>query len=139
LIIIAIVFILIIPTTYLFYRYSRESNDRLTDTRINQIGREIISNAEMVYYSGKHSKSTLELNMPDNVNNVTIYDNRELVFNLQLSNGISDIIYFSDVPISDKNGCLSCDLPELADSGIIHLKLESNDAGDKISIERIYR
>ena len=64
LMIIGLTFGIIIPTVYLFYSYSKESNIQIVDSQINSIGRNIINSAESIYYSGKNSKTILEFNMP---------------------------------------------------------------------------
>ena len=55
---------IILPTTYLFFRYSSQSNEQIIDSQLNQVGNSIMDTAEIVYYSGKDSKIILELKVP---------------------------------------------------------------------------
>ena len=57
LLIIAMTFAIIIPTVYLFFTYSRESNIKIIDFQISSIGRNIVNTAESIYYSGENSKT----------------------------------------------------------------------------------
>lgn len=124
--IIALTLGIIIPTTYLFFRYSTESNTKILDSQINQIGRSMIDTAESVYFSGESSKIVLELNMPESVNGVYIIDNRELVFNTTTELGENEAVFFSLVNITSSN-CQgsTCSLSEIASLGIKKIKFQS--------------
>jgi len=82
LLIVALTFVLVVPSSYLFYNYSRDSSQELVDAQITNIGRTIINSAESLFYSGQGSKTTLEVNVPDNVASSVIIDGKELVFNV---------------------------------------------------------
>lgn len=123
--VIAITFAIIVPTTYLFYSYSKGSSEEVKDSQIINIGRSIIDTAQAIFYSGQGSKATLELNVPDNIEEVKIVDGRELVFKLITSVGTSDIVFFSStVKLTADSGCTSCEIPKLASSGFKKVKLE---------------
>ena len=124
--VIAITFAIIVPTTYLFYSYAKSSSEEVKDSQIINIGRSMIDTAQTIFYSGQGSKATLELNVPDNIENVKIIDGRELVFKLITSVGTSDIVFFSSAVKLTTLGCTSspCDLPKLASSGLKKVKLE---------------
>src|SRR3990167_5412912 len=87
LLIVALTFAIIVPTTYLFYNYSRESSQEITDAQITKLGRSIVDSAESIFYSGQGSKTVLELNIPDSVYSALIIDGRELVFNVTTTFG----------------------------------------------------
>ena len=135
LLVVALTFVIIVPTTYLFYSYSKESSTELSDAKITQLGRSIIDAAESIYYSGEGSKTVLELNMPDNIESAIIIDGRELVFNIKTGFGVSEIVFFSSVTItttpSDCNGNI-CNLPELGSPGLKKIKIESIPGGSVI-------
>jgi len=124
-VIIALTLGIIIPTTYVFFNYSRESSIQILDSQINQIGRSMIDTAETVYYSGQSSKIVLELNMPDVVTDMYIIDSRELIFNLTTSIGENEAVFFSSINITSSN-CQGqvCLLSEIAGSGIKKIKFE---------------
>ncbi len=136
LMIIAFTFAIIIPTIYLFFSYSRESTAQLSDFQINSIGRNIITTAESIYYSGEHSKTVLEFNMPENVYNMSILGNRELVFGLETGNGRSDLVFFSAVNLTSNNcDSFACYLSPLASRGVNKLKIESINQGKIVHLE----
>ena len=126
LLIVAITFILILPATYLFYNYSKESGYEITDAQVTKLGRNIVDAAESIFYSGQGSKTVLELNVPDNVDTAQIIDGRELVFNVTTSFGVSEIVFFSSVNLTANGNCTAnvCVIPMLASSGLKKVKLE---------------
>lgn len=134
--VIAITFAIIVPTTYLFYSYSKGSSEEVKDSQIINIGRSIIDTAQTIFYSGQGSKATLELNVPDNIESAKIIDNRELVFKLITSLGTSDIVFFSSTVKLTTSGCTSsaCEIPQLASSGLKKVKLEVINK-DSVKIE----
>lgn len=134
--VIAITFAIIVPTTYLFYSYSKESGEEIKDSQIINIGRSIIDTAQTIFYSGQGSKATLELNVPDNIENVQIIDGRELVFKVITNFGTSDIVFFSSTAKLTTSGCTSsiCEIPKLAGSGLKKVKLEVMSQ-DSVKIE----
>jgi len=135
LMIIALTVAIIVPMTYLFFRYSADSNTKILDSQINQIGRNMVDTAESVFFSGEDSKIVLELNMPDNVIDVYIIDERELIFNVTTTIGVNEVVFFSDVNITS-NSCLDekCSLTEIATSGLKKVKFLSVNEGKEILI-----
>ena len=65
--IIALVLGIIVPTTYLLFRNTSESNVQILYSQISQIGNNIVDTAETVFFSGEGSKIVLEVNMPKGV------------------------------------------------------------------------
>lgn len=139
LLVVALTFAIIVPTTYLFYNYSKESSQEITDAQITKLGRSIVDAAETIFYSGQGSKTTLELNVPDSIDSALIIDGKELVFNVTTTFGTSEIVFFSSVNITTiSSNCNAniCILPELASSGIKKVKLEAITK-DSIRIETV--
>ncbi|MBS3100777.1 hypothetical protein J4204_01445 [Candidatus Woesearchaeota archaeon] len=139
LLIVALTFAIIVPTTYLFYNYSRESSQEITDAQITKLGRSIVDSAESIFYSGQGSKTVLELNIPDSVYSALIIDGRELVFNVTTTFGVSEIVFFSSVNITTlSQNCNAnvCRIPELGNSGLKKVKIEAA-AKDNVRIEVI--
>jgi len=126
LMIIALVLGLIIPITYLFFRYSSQSTEQIIDSQINQIGNSIVDTAEIVYFSGENSKIILEINMPERVGDIYILANRELVFEISSEIGETEAVFFSSVGIPMTEGT---DLTEIAGQGRNKIKIESVDDG----------
>ena len=137
LMIIALTLGIMVPTTYLFFRYGSESNVKVIDSQINQIGRAIIDTAETVYFSGESSKVILQLNMPENVQDIYIIYERELVFNLTTTIGESEAVFFSSVNITSSD-CLNeiCSLREIAGVGAKKIKIESVNNGKEVLITK---
>ncbi len=128
LLVVALTLAIIVPTTYLFYVYSKESSEEIVDSQITKIGRSIVDAAESIFYSGQGSKTVLELNVPDNINSVSIIDGRELIFNMSTSFGISEIVFFSSVnmtAIGSNCNANTCIIPQLASSGLKKVKIEA--------------
>ena len=127
LLIVALTFAIIVPTTYLFYNYSKESSQEITDAQITKLGRSIVDSAESIFYSGQGSKTVLELNVPENVYSAQIIDGRELVFNVTTTFGISEIVFFSSVNMSTPSSCNAnvCTINGLGSSGLKKVKIEA--------------
>ena len=129
LMIIALTLGIIVPTSYLFFRYSSESNVQIVDVQVTRIGRNIIDTAETVYFSGESSKIVLEINMPENVEDVYIIADRELVFKVITELGETEIVFFSDIDITiAEDG----DLTDIAGVGRkkVEIKSEIDEADD---------
>tara|TARA_B100000315_G_scaffold90846_1_gene83476 strand:+ start:501 stop:938 length:438 start_codon:yes stop_codon:yes gene_type:complete len=129
LMIIALTLGIIVPTSYLFFRYSSESNVQIVDVQVTRIGRNIIDTAETVYFSGESSKIVLEINMPENVEDVYIIADRELVFKVITELGETEIVFFSDIDITiAEDG----DLTDIA--GVGRKKVEIQSDGNQVLI-----
>jgi len=134
--IVALTLGIIVPTTYLFFRYSSESNIKLIDSQINEIGRNIVDTAETVYFSGEGSKIILEVNMPENVRDIYIISNREIVFNLTTNIGETEAVFFSSINITSSN-CptdVFCSLTEVVGFGLNKIKFQSFNEGKQVLI-----
>lgn len=137
LLIIALALGLLLPTTYIFFRYATKSNNEIVDSQINQIGKTIVDTAKTVFFSGEGSKIILELKVPENVIDVYILVNRELVFKVLSEAGERESVFFSstNIPLisDDPNGdCTSgtyCSLSDLAGEGLKKVKVEAIDDG----------
>ena len=139
LLIVALTFAIIVPTTYLFYNYSKESSLQINDAQITRLGRNIVDSAESIFYSGQGSKTVLELNVPDNTASAVIIDGRELVFNITTDFGVSEIVFFSSVNLTTiGSNCIvnTCNIPELGSSGLKKVKIEAVNA-NSVKIETI--
>lgn len=128
LLVVALTLVIIVPTSYIFYNYSKESSEELTDAQIIKIGRSIVDASESIFFSGQGSKTVLELNIPENVNSVVIIDGIELVFNVTTNTGVSEFAFFSAVNLTSQGSSCNynvCYLPEIASSGLKKIKLET--------------
>lgn len=131
LLVIALTFAIIVPTAYLFYSYSKESSQEISDAQIVKIGKSIVDTASSIFYSGIGSKTVLELNMPSNINSADIIDERELVFNVRTDFGSTDVVFFSSVPIKKADVDR---FKKFAESGLKKVKIEAIKEGAKDTI-----
>ena len=138
LLVVALTFAIIVPATYLFYNYSKESSQEITDAQVTKLGRIIVDAAESIFYSGQGSKTTLELAIPDNIQSVVIIDGREIVFNITTSFGISEIVFFSSVNLTTNGDCNAnvCNITGLANSGLKKVKIEMISS-DSVEVQTI--
>lgn len=137
LLVVALTLAIIVPTTYLFYSYSKESSQEITDAQITKLGKSIVDAAESIFYSGQGSKTVLELNVPANIYSVLIIDGRELVLNITTNFGTSEIVFFSSVNItttSSNCNANTCRLPELVTPGTQKVKIEAISNSVKIEV-----
>lgn len=126
--VIALTFAIIVPTSYLFYNYSRESGQELADAQITKLGRAITDAAESIFYSGQGSKTVLELNVPGNIGSALIIDGKELVFNVTAQFGVSEIVFFSSVNLTAPSpNCVAnvCTIAGLQSSGLKKVRIEA--------------
>lgn len=69
----AFALLIIIPATYFFFAYSHSAQQRINEAQLAKLGRDIINNAESIYYLGYPSQITLEEQMPANIRYIEIY------------------------------------------------------------------
>jgi uncharacterized protein (UPF0333 family) len=100
LIVLGIAFTVLIPAGYFFYTYSQNSNEETVRSQIDQLGREMLVNAESIYGLADGSLITLELKYPDNMREIYILNQNELVIRYELSSGMNDAVFFSKIPLS---------------------------------------
>lgn len=65
--VIAVLFVMLVPGIYLYYSYSQTSLEQIASTRVSDIGNSIINNAENSYFLGKGSRITLDVSMPTGI------------------------------------------------------------------------
>lgn len=101
LLIVGIGLIILIPSIALFYNYSMEQSDEAIISRVNSIGRSIVSNAETVFYMGEPSRRTIEHEFPNKIYNISIESDGNNYFELRFTVGDRRNIFPfpSNVPI----------------------------------------
>ena len=128
LLIVGLTFAIIVPTTYLFYNYSKESSQEITDAQVIQFGRTLVDTSESIFYSGQGSKTVLDMNVPENIVGAVIIDGRELVLNMSTPFGISEIVFFSSVNLTAASQYCNlniCSIPEFTTPGLKKVKVEA--------------
>ena len=126
--ILALALAIIIPGSVLFLNYSQESNEKIINSQINQIGDNIIDQAENIFTIGKESWITLEISIPEKVTKMYIIDD-ELVIEYNTKSGITEAVFFSGVPIQ---GGFGGNITNNLHFGYMSVKIES--LGTNVSI-----
>lgn len=80
--------------------YQRGVSTQVETNQVDHLARKLIDSAESVYYLGEPSKTTIEANMPNHVESITIGSN-DITFRMKAAGGkTSDITYQSDVNLT---------------------------------------
>ena len=92
--------VLLIPTILLFATESEHIKSDIAISQASQIAREIAYKAEEMYYQGEPSKTTLKVNIPRGIENMT-FQNKEIIIYYKTSdNVILDISQITPINIS---------------------------------------
>ena len=100
---------IILPLTYLIYNYSQQSYGEVAEAQVTTIGRQIVANAETMFYLGEPSRITLDSTMPAGVFNMSIYKNdpitkcvrcNELRFIVLKGSAFQEVVISSSVNIT---------------------------------------
>tara|TARA_Y100000310_G_C20649522_1_gene798574 strand:- start:1124 stop:1690 length:567 start_codon:yes stop_codon:yes gene_type:complete len=108
LMVVGFVMLILIPGVYLYTKYSAESQDSITNVKIDAISNEIIKAADQVYSYGEGSQTTVSVDFPKNVVEIifggNIFggneddQNKEIVFKVVNSKGgVSEIAKVANV------------------------------------------
>jgi len=103
--IISIAMLILLPGAYLMRNYVFESGDALLTNRLGEISNELLTKGRKMYYYGPPSKSTIIVEMPDQISSMYILsvpsnDEYYLAFKIITSKGEEDIYYDSDIPLT---------------------------------------
>lgn len=98
LIVTSFILFVIIGIMGLGFYYLNNFSDSIVSARVNNLGFKITNTAEKVSYAGEPSKATINIQIPKQVKNIEIIEN-SVVFDVQLSNGVARIAYFSNIDI----------------------------------------
>lgn len=82
-----------------FFRQSSEVAQESDIQKVELIAHEMLREAKQVYYAGGYSQTTLRYSIPNSVVVIAVPTSNELVFTVQTSEGMSDLTFFSDIPI----------------------------------------
>lgn len=100
LIILGIAIAAILPAGYFFYTYSTASNDKTIRGQVENIGNQMLVNAESIYGLSDGSLVTLDVKFPENIRDIYILEEKDLVISYELSSGITESVFFSKIPLS---------------------------------------
>ena len=88
-----------IPLLMIYISYSQGTSDSVSSLQSLSASRKIVDSAESVYYLGKPSQTTVKINVPQNVQSISI-GNKEINFRVKTKNGVTDIVQVSSVNIT---------------------------------------
>lgn len=102
--------------------YSSQISDRIKLNQMNNFANKVISSSESIFFAGEPSKATINAYLPSGVEALDIYD-KEIVFNISTSSGITVISYPSNVPLSgllsNSEGVKVIHITALSDKAVI--------------------
>ncbi|MEK6841121.1 MAG: hypothetical protein AABX45_00820 [Nanoarchaeota archaeon] len=79
LVVIGLALLLVVPLTFLYFKYSTESSYSVTTSKIDAISNEIINAANQVNVYGAETQIKLSVDFPEGIQNIT-FQNREITF-----------------------------------------------------------
>jgi len=123
--------LLIIPSLALFGRFVEETAYTATTSQVNKIGNYMVTTAVQVYQGTNSSMLVIEVNLPDGVQNLTIVNQNEIVFGINIGGAETEQVYYSEVPL---NGTF--DASDVV-KGMKKFKFTATDSGTVVYIERI--
>jgi uncharacterized protein (UPF0333 family) len=107
--------------TILMLVYSQQTTQQGSEiafTQVNKVGKKIVDTAQEIFYRGADSRKTIQIYMPANVKNSTVFSNA-IVFAVETNQGISELDYPSSVQLQG-------DLPESQGVKYITVVAKSN-------------
>ena len=100
LVIAGIVLIILVPLTYLYFKYTSESSYAIATSKVDAIANEISRAANDVYAFGRDSQLTIEADFPDGIQQLE-FRNNEIIFTILDKQGkTSEIAKVSDATFS---------------------------------------
>ncbi|MEM4260561.1 MAG: hypothetical protein QXG00_04960 [Candidatus Woesearchaeota archaeon] len=106
---------LLIGVSYIFFQYSKVSSEKILKSEVNAIGNKIKTTAELVYSLGEGSMIKLEIKFPNELVSIDIIGRSEIMITTEFSNGRSESVFFSDIPINGTMG-----IPPTISIGQVH-------------------
>ncbi|MFA6888891.1 MAG: hypothetical protein WC254_05350 [Candidatus Woesearchaeota archaeon] len=92
--------LLIIPSLALFGRFVEETAYTATTSQVNKIGNYMVTTAVQAYQGTNGTIIIIEANFPDGVQNMSIVNENELVFLIDIGGKRTEQVYYSKVPLS---------------------------------------
>ena len=86
LMVVGFVIVILIPGIYLYVKYSSESQDSVTNAKIDAISNEIVKASDLVYGYGDGSQTSVSVDLPENVVMIG-FQGREIIFTVINSKG----------------------------------------------------
>jgi hypothetical protein len=91
---------IILAAVFVFQSYVKDASSDVVNSRVNDIGNQILQKAESVHGVGKGTWIVIDLEFPDELNETYIMNNTELVFEINTPSGVSQSVFYSNIPIN---------------------------------------
>ncbi len=124
LIVIGFVVFLVISILGIATYYAASIKDRIKINQLNNFANKVISNAEIVYFAGEPSKTTITVHLPEGVENIEFVNDNGIIFlkfDIHTSSGITTSAFPSNVPIDID--CLDACSVISANAGVKRLEI----------------
>lgn len=103
LVVAGLVLLIVIPLTFLYIKYTTESDYAITTAKVSSIANEISKAANSVYVYGQDSQLAIDIDFPRNLQSISIPatpGNKDIVFKVRDNQGnIVDIVKQADVSV----------------------------------------
>lgn len=99
--VVGLVFITLMPISYFYLSYNRETSIESAQAQVDVIGKAITQEAQDVFYSGGYTKRTLNYRVPNRVVDIESFEGNRIVFTLNIGRE-QTATYISSVPIEFK-------------------------------------
>jgi hypothetical protein len=123
--------LLIVPSLALFGRFVQETSYTATTSQLNQIGNYFLSTAVQAYQGTNGTVLVVEINFPEGVENMSIVNNNELLFKVNIGGAESEQVYYSEIPLTGEFAA------EDFSKGMKTYKFTATERGTIVQIERI--
>ena len=100
---VAIAMFLLIPATILFTSYTTTTTAEVSSSQLVSTGNQIITTVNEMHAAGPDSWTTLEVSLPQSIEEVKIFNNSELNIRYNSDTGVSDLVFYSNRVNIDNN------------------------------------
>ncbi len=129
LLIVSLALFLLIPALAVFTDFIQKTSGDVIVSHVEEIGNTMVANVQTVYFHGPGAMIVLDVNMPENVVNMTVENDNFLIITVKIEGRTSDFLFYSDAPMQ-ANITSSYFSP-----GLKHMKIEAIEGG--VLLERI--
>ncbi len=123
--------VLLLPAVYLFYDFVVQSTDGIVQNQITSIGQDFTDNANLVYNYGDEARIVADYSFPDKIVNMSIENNRSLLFQVEGRNGVKSFMFFFDFDVFGNFTANDWNV------GKKSFEFRTIDRGDAVSITRV--
>lgn len=139
LVIVGLALLVIVPALLFFLTFTSGGDDSVTHARVAEIGSEMIAISSEVFALGRNSWLTLDTTIPESVENLSVINNSgypdEIVITYRTKNGLSQGVFFTDVPLSNDTVLLSDSSPApVFDDRVGVVSLRFTSRGDFVQV-----